>query len=152
MINEEESRPIRFLLVEDDDDHAEIVIRYLKKEATELCIDRAVDGVEALEYLRGSGSSAEAPLPDVILLDLKLPKKGGHEVLSEIKSDERLSLIPVIILTTSDAEDDRLRAYRLHANSYLLKPLNGDHFRKMVQDMSVYWGTWNRGPQFIGQS
>jgi CheY-like chemotaxis protein len=147
MINEEQLRVTRFLLVEDDDDHAEIVIRTLKKETTNKSIDRVVDGVEALQYLRGEGPFQGVPLPDVILLDLKLPKKDGHEVLAEIKNDERLRLLPVIILTTSDAEVDRVQAYRLHANSYLVKPLDRDHFNKMLQDMSVYWGTWNRAPQ-----
>jgi len=148
MIHEEPPRLIKFLLVEDDDDHAEIVIRSLRKEQTYMSIDRVRDGVEALQYLHGDGHFLGVSLPDVVLLDLKLPKKDGHEVLSEIKNDERLRLIPVIILTTSDAEVDRVQAYRLHANSYLVKPLDGDHFRKMVQAMSVYWGTWNRAPQY----
>lgn len=81
------------------------------------------------------------------MLDLKLPKMDGHEVLAKIKTDEKLLLIPVIVLTTSDAEVDRVRAYRLHANSYLVKPLDAEQFNKMVQDMSLYWGIWNRSPQ-----
>lgn len=147
MIVEELTRPRRFLLVEDDDDHAEIVIRTLKKEKSQKSIDRVLDGVEALQYLRGDGSFRGTALPDVILLDLKLPKMDGHEVLAEIKADEKLLLIPVIVLTTSDAEVDRVRAYRLHANSYLVKPLDAEQFNKMVQDMSLYWGIWNRSPQ-----
>ena len=146
MIVEELTRPRRFLLVEDDDDHAEIVIRTLKKEKSQKSIDRVLDGVEALQYLRGDGSFRGTALPDVILLDLKLPKMDGHEVLAEIKADEKLLLIPVIVLTTSDAEVDRVRAYRLHANSYLVKPLDAEQFNKMVQDMSLYWGIWNRSP------
>jgi CheY-like chemotaxis protein len=82
----------------------------------------------------------------VVLLDLKLPKKDGHEVLAEIKRDERLRVIPVVVLSTSDAETDRMQAYHLHANSYLVKPLSGDYFKKMIQDMSLYWGSWNRSP------
>ena len=74
----------------------------------------------------------------MVLLDLKLPKKDGHEVLAEIKHDERLRLLPVIILTTSDVEADRVQAYRLYASSYLVKPLDRDRFNKMLQDMSVY--------------
>jgi CheY-like chemotaxis protein len=147
MIVEEHTRPRRFLLVEDDDDHAEIVIRTLKKEKSQKNIDRVLDGVEALQYLRGDGSFRGVALPDVILLDLKLPKMDGHEVLAEIKTDEKLLLIPVIVLTTSDAEVDRVRAYRLHANSYLVKPLDAEQFNNMVQDMSLYWGIWNRSPQ-----
>jgi len=147
MIVEEVTRPRRFLLVEDDDDHAEIVIRTLKKEKSQKNIDRVLDGVEALQYLRGDGSFRGIALPDVILLDLKLPKMDGHEVLAKIKTDEKLLLIPVIVLTTSDAEVDRVRAYRLHANSYLVKPLDAEQFNNMVQDMSLYWGIWNRSPQ-----
>lgn len=152
MILEEQARLITFLLVEDDDDHAEIVIRSLKKEKASMKIERAMDGVEALQYLNGSGPFQGVSLPDVILLDLKLPKKDGHEVLAEIKQDERWRLIPVVILTTSDAESDRWRAYQLHANSYLVKPLNGDDFKKMIQDMSCYWGNWNRGPELGRQT
>jgi CheY-like chemotaxis protein len=147
MILEQETRPKRFLLVEDDDDHAEIVIRTLKKEKTPKSIDRALDGVEALQYLRGEGPFRGIEPPDVILLDLKLPKMDGHEVLANIKMDEKLCLLPVIVLTTSDAEVDRVKAYRLHANSYLVKPLDADQFHKMIQDMSHYWGIWNRSPQ-----
>ena len=146
MIHERQKRPARFLLVEDDDDHAQIVIRSLKKENPEMGIARTVDGVEALRYLRGDGRYQGVSLPDVILLDLKLPKRDGHEVLAEIKNDEKLSSIPVVILTTSDAEPDRVQAYKLHANSYLVKPLDGGNFVKMVQDMSRYWGSWNRAP------
>jgi CheY-like chemotaxis protein len=144
---EEERRPIRFLLVEDDDDHAEIVIRSLKKENSFKTIHRVVDGVEALQYLHGEGPFQGVPLPDVVLLDLKLPKKDGHEVLAEMKKHERLSPIPVVILTTSDAQVDRVNAYRLHANSYLVKPLDGNQFNRMIHDMSLYWATWNRSPQ-----
>jgi CheY-like chemotaxis protein len=129
----EPTRPTRFLVVEDDDDHAEIV-------------DRAIDGVQALSYLHRHGAFQDKALPDVILLDLKLPKKDGHEVLAEIKGDDELRLIPVVILTTSDAEVDRLRAYRLSVNSYLVKPLDAEQFDDMIRDLSLYWATWNRGP------
>lgn len=146
MVLEEQAKQITFLLVEDDDDHAEIVIRSLRTERAAKRIDRVIDGVEALQYLKGEGPFHGVSRPDVIFLDLKLPKKGGHEVLAEIKNDHTLSLIPVVILTTSDAEVDRQEAYRLHANSYLVKPLDGERFKKMIQDMSLYWGTWNRSP------
>src|SRR5688500_3782663 len=114
MIMKEHTHSRRFLLVEDDDDHAEIVIRSLKKEKTQKSIDRVLDGVEALQYLHGDGSFRGIALPDVILLDLKLPKMDGHEVLAKIKADEKLRRIPVIVLTTSDAEVDKIRAYQLH--------------------------------------
>jgi|SRR5215204_1192497 len=147
MLTEVEPRLTKFLLVEDDDDHATIVTRSLRKENASNLIDRANDGVEAIQYLRGEGRFQGVLLPDIILLDLKLPKKDGHEVLAEIKNDPRLCVIPIIVLSTSDAEADRLQAYRLHANSYLVKPLNADYFKKMIQDVSLYWGSWNRAPQ-----
>lgn len=142
----EPTRPTRFLVVEDDDDHAEIVIRTLKKYSSHKIVDRAIDGVQALSYLHRHGAFQDKALPDVILLDLKLPKKDGHEVLAEIKGDDELRLIPVVILTTSDAEVDRLRAYRLSVNSYLVKPLDAEQFDDMIRDLSLYWATWNRGP------
>src|SRR5215204_979474 len=131
VLEDRQPKLVKFLLVEDDDDHAEIVMRSLQVKGTNR-IDRASDGVEALQYLRGEGPFQGASLPDVILLDLKLPKLAGHEVLAEIKREERLRMIPVVVLSTSDAERDRLHAYRLHANSYLVKPLNGNQFRQMI--------------------
>lgn len=148
--DKEPGRPVKFLLVEDDDDHAKIVTRSLKGAPVHR-IDRTVDGVEALQYLRGEGPFAGISPPDVVLLDLKLPKLDGHEVLADMKSDDKLRLIPVVILSTSDAEVDRVKAYRLHANSYLVKPLDGDLFTKMIQDMSTYWATWNKSPQVVQQ-
>ena len=137
---------LKFLLVEDDDDHATIVTRTLKNERMANLIDRAKDGVEAMQYLRRELPFEKAKLPDVILLDLKLPKKDGLEVLEEIKADEALRHIPVVILTTSDAETDKIRAYRNHANSYLVKPLDATCFKKMVEELNLYWGVWNRAP------
>ena len=147
MQSDVESRLTKFLLVEDDDDHAAIVMRSLRSENASNLIDRATNGVEAIQYLRGQGRFQGMLLPDVILLDLKLPKKDGHEVLAEIKQDERLAVIPIVVLSTSDAETDRMQAYQLHANSYLVKPLNHDDFKKMIRDMSLYWGNWNRAPR-----
>lgn len=142
----EETNPklMRFLLIEDDDDHAKIVSRTLAKERLANMIDRAKDGVEALEYLRRPSNPKTTPRPDIILLDLKLPKKDGLEVLKEIKSDPSLRAIPVVVLTTSDNEGDKLKAYENHANSYLVKPLNANCFKKMVEDLNLYWGIWNR--------
>jgi CheY-like chemotaxis protein len=134
---------LHFLLVEDDDDHAAIVERTLKRNRVANTLDRVADGVEALEYVRRQGDYAERPRPDVILLDLKLPKVDGHEVLAGIKEDEDLLTIPVVILTTSDAETDRAKAYKHHANSYLVKPIDFKRFRQMVKDLSLYWGVWN---------
>jgi len=106
-------------------------------------------GIDALVIIGGDGSFRGIALPDVILLDLKLPKMDGHEVLAKIKADEKLRRIPVIVLTTSDAEVDKIRAYQLHANSYLVKPIDAEQFNKMVQDMSLYWGSWNRSPESV---
>ena len=135
---------VHFLLVEDDESHAELVRRNLAKERVENTLDRVVDGAEALQYLRRQGPFADASRPDVILLDLKLPKVDGHEVLRIIKADDDLRSIPVVVLTTSDAEADREQAYALNANSYLVKPIDFEQFRRIVKDLSLYWGVWNR--------
>ena len=137
---------IRVLLVEDDDGHAKITVRSLQQNRVTNVVDRVVDGVEAMAYLRQQGPFGDRPRPDVILLDLKLPRMDGHEVLAQIKRDPELKTIPVIVLTTSDAEGDRARAYDEHANSYLVKPVDFEKFRQMVNDLSFYWGVWNRKP------
>lgn len=135
-----EPRLIRFLLVEDDDSHATITMRSLRQNRVGNAIERVRDGAAALEYLR----DPSRPRPDVILLDLKLPKVDGHEVLAAIKQDPQLRLIPVVVLTTSDAELDRIEAYRHHVNSYLVKPIDFERFRQLVRDLSLYWSIWNR--------
>jgi CheY-like chemotaxis protein len=135
---------VHFLLVEDDDSHAELVRRNLAKERVENSLDRVVDGEQAMRYLRQEAPFEQAARPDVILLDLKLPKVDGHEVLRTIKSDPDLRPIPVVVLTTSDAEADREQAYALNANSYLVKPIDFEQFRRIVKDLSLYWGVWNR--------
>lgn len=138
--------PVRLLLVEDDDDHAFLVRTALKENRVINHIDRVVDGEEALRYLRREDRYADTPTPDLILLDIKLPRRDGHEVLAVIKADARLRMIPVVILTTSDAERDRVRAYLSHANSYLVKPLDFDKFNRLIHDMGFYWAVWNRPP------
>lgn len=142
-----EHRLMRFLLVEDDDAHAAITIRSLQQNRVINTVDRVADGAEALQYLRQQGPYADHPRPDVILLDLNLPGVDGHEVLSVVKEDADLRSIPVVVLTTSDAEIDRLRAYRHHANSYLVKPINFERFRQLVRELSLYWGVWNQPPE-----
>jgi CheY-like chemotaxis protein len=134
---------IRFLLVEDDDDHAKIVERSMRQGKISNSLVRVSDGEEAMLFLRQQGKYASELLPDVVLLDLKLPKKDGHEVLLEMKADIKLRTIPVVVLTTSNAESDRLSAYEQHANSYLVKPLDLKQFRAMVDGLSLYWGIWN---------
>jgi CheY-like chemotaxis protein len=135
---------LKFLLVEDDDDHAAFVLRTLQRNRVANRVDRVADGATALAYLRGEAPYTQRPRPDLVLLDLKLPRVDGHEVLAAIKSHPDLRTIPVVVLTTSDAETDRARAYRNHANSYLVKPINFARFRQLVHDLSLYWGIWNR--------
>lgn len=143
MEHPDELHLMNFLLVEDDDDHAEIMLRTIKDNRVANSMHRVADGEEALSYLRAEGEHSERLLPDIILLDLKLPKLSGHELLKIIKADPDLLAIPVVILTTSGAESDREKAYKLHANSYIVKPVNFTRFRRMVNDLSLYWGVWS---------
>ena len=137
-------RSLKLLLVEDNDAHAKIVTRSLEKAQVRNELTRVSDGVEAVRYFLDIEAQESADFPDLVLLDLNLPKKNGFEVLEEIKTNPVLKQIPVIVLTTSDAESDRAKAYRLHANSYLLKPLESDLFREMIKDLCKYWGAWNQ--------
>lgn len=137
---------LHFLLVEDDEDHAHIVQRSLKRSRVANTLDHVDDGAKAVDYLKQRPPYTDVPRPDVVLLDLKLPKLDGHEVLSAIKNDPALCSLPVVVLTTSDSETDRTRAYHHHVNSYVVKPLNAEGFRKLVEDLNVYWGLVNLGP------
>lgn len=139
-------RPVHFLLAEDDDSHATITLRSLRASRIDSDIHRVTDGAQALDYLLHRGAFADVPRPDVILLDLKLPKVDGHDVLAAIKQNPELCDIPVVVLTTSDTETDRARAYAHHANSYLVKPTAYDAFRQMLSEVAVYWGFWNEPP------
>ncbi len=139
-------RKRRFLLVEDNDAHAKLVMLQLHGKADGLVVDRVVDGEQALAYLRGEGAYANQERPDVILLDLRLPRLDGHEVLRQLKADQNLCSIPVVVLTTSQAEQDMARAYREHANSYLVKPFDFGRFQNMMEDVVHYWGNWNEQP------
>ena len=136
---------VSFLLVEDDDDHAGIITRLLKHDNAKISIERARDGVEALGLLEDI-LHGDRVLPDIILLDLKLPRKDGHEVLEKIKQNPSLKTVPVVVLTTSDAASDRDKAYNLNANSYLVKPIEIERFRLLVDDLYHYWCEWNRLP------
>lgn len=142
----ESGQLIRFLLIEDDENHAELVRRNLDRDRIQNTLDRVGDGEQALAFLRKEPPYEDAERPDVILLDLKLPKKNGLEVLKDIKADESLQSIPVVVVTTSEAENDRQRAYELQANSYVMKPIDFEQFRRMVRDLSLYWGVWNQPP------
>lgn len=147
-----DNQKLQFLLVEDDDDHAALTERSLKRSETPCEVVRVADGAAALQYLRKEGSHSEAPTPDVVLLDLKLPRVNGLEVLEQMRADDALSMIPVVMLTTSDADCDRDRAYELHVNSYLVKPLQYSEFRELLSAVSNYWGHWNRPPALTQES
>ena len=140
--------PIIVLLVEDDEAHAEIVRRNFKEFLLANHLNHVTDGEAALDYLfqrNGFSDPASSPRPDIVLLDLRLPKVDGLEVLKIIKSDSDLCLIPTVVLTTSAAETDRVRAYGYHANSYLVKPVDFAHFTELMEVFGYYWLAWNTG-------
>lgn len=134
-------RPIEILLVEDNPGDVRLIIEGLKENKLRNKLDVVEDGVQALAFLHQEGRYAEAPHPDLILLDLNLPKKDGREVLAEIKADENLRRIPVVILTSSKAEEDIFKAYNLQANCYITKPMGLDQFVKVVKSIQEFWLT-----------
>ena len=137
-------RPLRVLLVEDDDDHADLTALVLQSHDARHEALRAHDGAEALDILFQRGDHAGAGRPDLVLLDLNLPRVRGLDVLSAVKEDGSLREIPVVVLTTSDADVDRAQAYERHANSYLVKPADFAEFEALVHEFGEYWGRWNR--------
>jgi chemotaxis family two-component system response regulator Rcp1 len=134
-------RPIEILLVEDNPADVELSIEALKEGKVANNLNVVEDGVEALAYLRRQGEYAEAVRPDLILLDLNLPRKDGREVLAEIKNDPELRQIPVVVLTTSEAEEDIVRTYRMHANCYISKPVDLAQFIRVVKSIDDFWLT-----------
>ena len=141
MTDATKATPVEILLVEDNPGDVRLTKEALKEGKVYSNLHWAKDGVEALEFLRHQGKFADVPRPDIILLDLNLPKKDGREVLSEIKNDDDLKRIPVVILTTSKAEEDVLRSYQLHANCYVTKPVDLDKFIVVVQSIDKFWLT-----------
>jgi CheY-like chemotaxis protein len=127
------------LLVEDSPTDRLIAVQAIKLAALPTTLQFAEDGVEAMAYLHAGVTDPSVPRPDLILLDLNLPKKDGRAVLAELKADEDLRLIPVVVLTTSSARDDVLYAYGLHANSYLTKPVDFSEFARLIATMINYW-------------
>jgi CheY-like chemotaxis protein len=132
-------KPVEILLVEDNAGDAGLIEEVLEEAKIRNIIHVAEDGEEAMLYLHGEGKFLGSPHPDIILLDLNLPKKDGREVLREIKEDKSLHSIPVIVLTTSKAERDILEAYDLHANAYVTKPLDFNQFLMVVESIVNFW-------------
>lgn len=135
------SKAIEVLLVEDNPGDVRLTVEALKEAKVSNHLNVAVDGMEAMAFLRREGKYADAPHPDLVLLDLNLPKKDGREVLAEIKSDQDLRRIPVVVMTTSKAEEDILRSYDLHANCYITKPVDLDQFITVVKSIENFWLT-----------
>ena len=141
--------PLTILLVEDNPDHAELIKRNFDDFQIANRFLHVEDGEAALNYLHARGKYADRtafPAPHLVLLDLRLPKIDGLEVLKEIKSHPELQKLPTIILTTSDAERDLAKAYEYHANSYLTKPVGFPEFSQLLRDLGFYWLAWNRRP------
>jgi len=141
--------PLHILLVEDNDAHAELVIRGMRDQQVANKIHHVSDGEQALDYLfiRGAFADPEKnPRPNFILLDLRLPRVDGLDVLRTIKTTPGLLRIPVVILTSSDAESDIAKSYDYHANSYVVKPLDFKTFTNLMKDLGFYWLGWNAKP------
>ena len=133
------TKPIDVLLVEDDPGDVLMTREAFEDHKVQNNLAVVNDGVDAVAYLRKEGRYADAPTPDLILLDLNLPRKDGREVLAEIKADETLRSIPVVVLTTSEAEDDVIRSYNLHANAYVTKPVDFDQFLRIVRQIDEFF-------------
>lgn len=141
MKSETKREPLRVLLVEDDQAHAELIRRGLEEQPFQTRVDHVEDGEAALDYLRSGPDN-----PDLILLDIRLPKVSGLDVLRQIRESERSRLIPTVMLTTSDDPGDIEKAYRFRANSYLVKPIDFNRFETLVGGLGLYWSRWNERP------
>jgi len=138
---EEMGRPVQMLLVEDNPGDVRLTKETLRDSKIMVNLHVVGDGMEAMAFLRKESKYANAPRPDIVLLDLNLPKKDGREVLAEIKQDPDLKRIPVVILTISNGQEDILKSYNLHANAYVTKPLNLEQFAKIVKAIEDFWLT-----------
>lgn len=141
--------PVIVLLVEDNEDHAELVKRQLADHRIPNTLIHLSDGKEALDYLYRRGPHADpalSPRPHVIFLDLRLPKVDGIEILRILKETDSFRNIPVVVLTSSEAERDVAQAYFNHANSYIVKPVDFEKFRRLMSDLGFYWMSWNTNP------
>ncbi len=137
---------LQLLLIEDNAGDVRLIREAFRMSGQNVDIVVARDGIEALDYLRGTGSYATTARPDLILLDLNLPRKSGREVLREVKADSGLSAIPVVVLTTSAADEDIAYSYRTHANTYIIKPVNLDRLFEVIGSIGAYWSHVARLP------
>ncbi len=140
-MNVSQSKPIEILLVEDSPSDAALTIEALKAGKIVNTLNHVEDGVDAMDYLKRRGRFANAVRPDLIMLDLNLPRKDGREVLAEIKNDGSLKVIPIIVLTTSRSDEDILKSYELNANCYITKPVDFSHFIDVVKSIENFWLT-----------
>jgi CheY-like chemotaxis protein len=147
VLNRSVARPVQILLVEDSPSDVAMTKAALREGRIANDIHVVDDGEKAMAFLRQEGGYAGAPRPDLILLDLNLPRMDGREVLAEVKSDPILHIIPVVVLTTSSAEADILRAYDLHANSYVTKPVGFENFFDAIRDIESFWLSLVRFPE-----
>ena len=141
MYNNQFGKPIEIFLVEDNPGDVRLTMEAFKEGKVHNSLSVVEDGLEAMAYLRREGKYADAPRPDLILLDLNLPRMDGRTVLAQIKEDPNTKSIPVIILTTSKAEEDIVRTYNLHANCFITKPVDLDQFIKVVRCIEDFWLT-----------
>jgi len=146
MENEAINKPVEILLIEDNPADARLVVEVLKDSKIKNKMHVIEDGVTAMDYLHQEGKYKDCSRPDIILLDLNLPKKDGREVLKEIKEDPKLKCIPVVILTTSSTKEDINQTYSNHANCFITKPVDFDQFLKVVQSIEDFWLTGVRLP------
>ena len=149
MISDADKDPLNLLLVEDNDAHAEMVKRSFEQHKIANVIHHVDDGQKALDYIFGEGEYSDRkkyPSPHCVLLDLRLPKIDGLEVLRRIKTNQNTRKTPVVILTTSSADNDIAQSYKYHANSYIVKPMDFSKFEALMEDLVYYWLAWNQNP------
>jgi two-component system, chemotaxis family, response regulator Rcp1 len=138
-MNDAHAKPIQILLVEDSPSDAKLTLKALTLAKVANQVHHVEDGVAAMDFLKRQGPLSGSPRPDLVLLDLNLPRKDGRQVLLEMKTDPDLASIPVVVLTTSKAEEDILRSYKLHANCYITKPVNFERFLEVIQSIEDFW-------------
>jgi CheY-like chemotaxis protein len=141
LIDNAHSRPAEVLLAEDNDDDVELTRQGFKRTKLLLNLHRVTNGEECLAFLRKQGEYVDAPTPDLILLDLNMPKVSGSQVLAEMENDESLRGLPVVVLTTSDEAEEIKALYKLHCNSYIVKPIDFSQFLNVVRSIAEYWFT-----------